>query len=52
MMSNLVPVAVGFVLFALFAGFLAYKIAAPPMVVIIAAVLVMCLIDFCRNLRE
>ena len=52
MIRNVVPVSVGFVLFALFAGFLAYKIAAPPLVVIIAVVLIMCLIDFWRDLRQ
>jgi hypothetical protein len=52
MSANLIPAAIGFLLFAVFVGYLAIKIAAPPMLVIIGAVLVLCLVDFLRTLRE
>jgi hypothetical protein len=52
MSANLVPAAIGFLLFAVFIGYLAIKIAAPPMLLITGAVLVMCLADFVLTLRQ
>ena len=52
MKANLIPAAIGFLLFAAFILYLAIKIAAPPMLVITGAVLVMCLVDFVLTLRE
>ena len=52
MNANLVPAAIGFLMFALFVGYLALRIWAPPLTVIVGAVLVMCLYDFVRSLRE
>lgn len=50
-MINLLPAAIGYVVFAGFAGFIAFDVAEPPLVIIIVAVLAMCLIDFWRDLR-
>ena len=52
MTANLLPAAIGFLLFAGFAGFLAIRIAAPPMLIIVGLVLVLCLVDFVQALRE
>jgi hypothetical protein len=52
MSANLIPAAIGFLLFALFVGYLTIKIWALPLAVIVGAVLVMCLYDFVRSLRE
>jgi hypothetical protein len=52
MKAHIVPAAIGFVLFALFVGYVAVRIAAPPLLAITALVLVMCLVDFVRGLRE
>ncbi len=49
--ANLIAACIGYVLFALFVGFLAISVAAPPLMIIIAAVLAMCLYDFVRFLR-
>ena len=52
MSANLIPAAIGYMLFALFVGFLALKIGALPLSIIIGAVLLMCLFDFVRSIRE
>jgi hypothetical protein len=52
MSVNLVPAVIGYVLFVLFVGFLALKIWALPLSIIIGAVLLMCLYDFVRSIRE
>jgi xanthosine utilization system XapX-like protein len=52
MAANLLPAAIGFLLFAVFVGFLAIRIAAPPMLIIVGLVLVLCLYDFVQTLRE
>ena len=52
MNANLVPAAIGLVLFGTYVGFLAVRIAAPPLLAIVAAVAVMCVIDFVLSLRE
>ena len=52
MSVNLIPAAIGYILFALFVGFLALKIWALPLSIIIGAVLLMCLFDFARSIRE
>jgi xanthosine utilization system XapX-like protein len=50
--AKLLPAAIGFLLFAMFIGFLAIRIAAPPMLIIVGFVLVLCTIDFVQTLRE
>jgi hypothetical protein len=52
MSANLIPAAIGFLMFALFVGYLTLKIAALPLMIIAGAVLLMCLYDFIRSLRE
>lgn len=52
MNANLISAAIGYVLFALFTGFLAIKIGTPPLLAIVALVLVLCLYDFVRSLRQ
>ena len=52
MNANLLPAAIGFALFALFVGYVALRIAAPPLLLIVGAVLVMCLVDFWHTLRN
>ena len=51
MLENLVPALIGLTVFALFVGFLAYKIAALPLTLIIAGVLALVAADFVRTLR-
>ena len=52
MNANIVPAAIGLALFAAYAGFLAIHIAAPPLLVIVGTVVLMCLVDFVLSLRE
>ena len=52
MSANLIPAVIGYMLFALFVGFLTLKIAALPLTLIIGAVMLMCLYDFVRSIRE
>jgi len=52
MSANIVPAVIGFVLFGAFVGYLAIKIAAPPLMVIVGAVVLMCLFDFWRTAGE
>ena len=52
MNANLIPAAIGFGLFALFVGYVALRIAAPPLLLIVGSVLVMCLVDFWQSLRS
>jgi hypothetical protein len=52
MNANLIPAAIGFLMFVLFVGYLTLKIAALPLMIIVGAVLLMCLYDFIRSLRE
>ena len=52
MTASMLPAAIGYLLFALFVGFLAIKIGAAPLTIIIGAVLVMCLYDFVQSIRE
>jgi hypothetical protein len=51
MLENLIPALIGIVIFALFVGFLAYKIAALPLSIIVTVVLVLVAVDFVRTLR-
>jgi hypothetical protein len=52
MSANIVPAAVGLALFGAYVGFLAIRIAAPPLLVIVGAVVLMCVVDFVLALRE
>jgi hypothetical protein len=52
MSANLIPAAIGFLLFALFVGYLTVKIAALPLTLIVVAVMLMCLYDFVAALRD
>ena len=52
MNRDIVPAAVGLALFAAYVGFLAVRIAAPPLLVIVGAVVAMCVVDFWLSLRE
>lgn len=52
MKPNLVPAIVGLSLFVAYVGFLAVRIAAPPLLVIVGAVVLLCVIDFVLALRE
>ena len=52
MSANLIPAAIGFLLFALFVGYLTLKIAALPLTVIVGAVMLMCLYDFVRSIAR
>ena len=51
MTADLLPAVIGYGLFALFVGFLAIKIGALPLLLIIGLVLALCLYDFVRELR-
>jgi hypothetical protein len=52
MTAHLLPAVIGFVLFAGFVGYLAIKIAAPPLLIIVGVALLACLVDFVQTLRE
>lgn len=52
MSANLIPAAIGFLMFAVFVGFLAIKIAALPMLIIVGLVLALCLFDFVQSVRD
>jgi hypothetical protein len=52
MRENLLPALIGIVLFALYAGYLAVKIGAAPLMVIVGAVLAMTVVDFVRSVRD
>ncbi len=52
MTANVLPAAICYMVFALFAGFLAIKINALPLTIIISATLLMCLYDFVQSIRE
>lgn len=52
MRENLFPAAVGFVIFALYAGFLALHVGAVPLIVIVGAVLAVTFMDFLRTIRQ
>jgi hypothetical protein len=52
MSASILPAVISYLLFALFTGFLALKVGALPLTVIVAAVLLMCLYDFFRSIRE
>jgi hypothetical protein len=52
MSANLIPAIVGYLLFALFVGYLALEIGAWPLRAIVALVLLMCLHEFVRSIRE
>ena len=52
MSANLIPAIIGYLLFALFVGFLTLKIWALPLTIIIGAVMLMCLYDFIQSIRE
>jgi hypothetical protein len=52
MSANLIPAVIGYLLFALFVGYLTVKIGALPLTVIIGTVMLMCLYDFVRSIRE
>jgi hypothetical protein len=52
MIANLLPAAIGFTMFAVFVGYLALKIAALPMLIIVGLVLALCLFDFVQALRD
>ena len=52
MSANLIPAVTGYLLFALFVGYLALEIGAWPLTVIVGAVMLMCLYDFVRSIRE
>ena len=52
MSANLIPAVIGYMLFALFVGFLTLKIGALPLTLIVGAVMLMCLYDFVRSIRE
>lgn len=52
MPQNVVLAAFGLLLFILFVGYLAFQIAALPLVLIIGAVTLMCAYDFWLTLRE
>jgi hypothetical protein len=51
MLRKLIPAVIGYVLFALFAGYLALRLGEPPLLVIVGVVLAMCLADFVHDLR-
>jgi hypothetical protein len=51
MLENLVPALIGIACFALFVGFLAYKIATLPLTLITVGVLALVAADFVRTLR-
>jgi O-antigen/teichoic acid export membrane protein len=50
-MDDLVAAIIGIVLMLAFAGGLAWKIGAPPLLIIIFGVLVMAVVDVARTLR-
>jgi hypothetical protein len=52
MTANLLPAAIGFLLFSVFVGFLAIRIAEPPLLIIVGLVLALCLVDFVQTVRE
>jgi hypothetical protein len=49
---NILPAAVAMLLFVAFVGYLAVKVAALPLALIVGAVVAMCAIDFALTLRE
>jgi hypothetical protein len=51
MPENLVPALIGITTFALFVSFLAYKVAALPLTIIVVGVLAVVAVDFVRMLR-
>ena len=51
MSANLLPAAIGYVLFALFVGYFTLKIGALPLTIIVGVVLLMCLYDFVQSIR-
>jgi hypothetical protein len=50
--ASVLPAVIGYLIFALFAGFLALKIGAVPLTIIVGAVLLMCLYDFVQSIRD
>lgn len=52
MRENLLPAIIGITIFALYTGFLALKIGAPPLILIVGAVLAMTFVDFVRTIRH
>jgi hypothetical protein len=52
MRENLLPALIGIVLRALYTGFLALKIGALPLILIVGAVLAMTFVDFVRTIRH
>jgi hypothetical protein len=52
MSANILPAVIGFVLFALFIGYVTLSIAALPLTIIVGIVLAMCLYDFVHSIRE
>jgi hypothetical protein len=52
MNANVVPAAIGYLLFALFVGDLTSKIAALLLTLIVVAVMLMCLYDFVAASRD
>jgi hypothetical protein len=51
-MINLVPSVVAVGLFASFAGFLALKLGSPPLLIIVAVVLILAVIDVVEGIRD
>jgi membrane protein implicated in regulation of membrane protease activity len=51
-MEDIIAAIIGLALMLAFAGGLAWLIGAPPLVIVIAAVLAMAVIDVVRTLRE
>lgn len=52
MSANLIPAVIGYLLFALFVGYITLKIGALPLTLIVATGMLMCLYDFVRSIRE
>jgi O-antigen/teichoic acid export membrane protein len=51
-MEDIIAAIIGLALMLAFAGGLAWLIGAPPLVIVIAAVLAMAVVDVVRTLRE